>query len=225
MLLCGRRARPAGGKAPGPSSKPTILKKTLPGLFLLIASACGSATGEGRSSDFADRLVAAALERTNRPVRYNGSYREIAYPGGDVPDDVGVCTDLVIRSYRAVGIDLQKEVHEDMSGHFGEYPREWALPRPDPNIDHRRVLNLRTFFRRNGRELPVTSEPGDFPAGDLVTWRLPSGRPHIGIVTSRRSGDGRRPLIVHNIGKGPEVDDVLFKFPITGHYRYPGTNL
>ena len=166
------------------------------------------------------RLVEAAIARTRKRVRYDGGYRPIPYPGGDVPDGIGVCTDLVIRSYRALGIDLQKAVHEDMSTSFVAYPRIWGLTRPDPNIDHRRVPNLRVFLRRQGAAMDPTRVPSRYRAGDLVTWRLRNGLPHIGIVTNRRSGDGRRPLVAHNIGRGPVVDDALLRFPITGHYRY-----
>jgi hypothetical protein len=172
--------------------------------------------------DFVERLVEAALQRTRHHVVYDGRYRRIPYPGGDVPDSIGVCTDVVIRSYRMVGIDLQKEVHEDMSAAFAAYPKTWGMERPDPNIDHRRVPNLRAFFRRRGAALPVTRNPDDYRPGDLVTWMLPGNLPHIGIVTDRRSTDGRRPLIVHNIGSGPKLEDLLFAFPITGHYRYRG---
>ncbi|MEE9219891.1 MAG: DUF1287 domain-containing protein [Acidobacteriota bacterium] len=164
------------------------------------------------------------MERTNYEVRYDGSYRRIRYPGGDVPEDVGVCTDLIVRSFRAVGIDLQKEVHEDMSAHFSQYPRVWGLGKADPNIDHRRVLNLQTFFRRRGHELPVTDDPGDYLPGDLVTWMLPGDRTHIGMVIRQRSDGSNRPLIVHNIGRGPVTEDILFKYSITGHYRYHGTS-
>ncbi len=167
--------------------------------------------------DFTRQLVDAAVERTRHRVRYDGSYRRIPYPGGDVPDGVGVCTDVVIRSYRAAGIDLQREVHEDMTTVFSQYPALWGLRRPDPNIDHRRVPNLRAFFRRRGAELPVTAE---YLPGDVVTWKLASGRPHIGLVIDRRVADGTRPLIVHNVGAGPQVDDALLRYRLTGHYRY-----
>jgi uncharacterized protein YijF (DUF1287 family) len=166
-------------------------------------------------------LVAAAIERTNHEVRYDGSYRRIGYPGGDVPLDVGVCTDLVVRAYRAVGVDLQKLVHEDMSSAFSAYPALWGLSRPDPNIDHRRVPNLQTFLKRRGAELPISSNAGDYLLGDLVTWMLPGNLPHIGIVSGIRSASGH-PMVVHNIGRGPEIEDALFKFEITGHYRYLG---
>ncbi len=172
--------------------------------------------------DFTLQLVDAALERIHHRVAYDGSYRKIGYPGGDVPDHIGVCTDVVIRTYRAIGIDLQKTVHEDMSRNFATYPQIWGLDRPDSNIDHRRVPNLQTFFSRNGTTLPKSNDPEDYAPGDLVTWMLPGNLPHIGIVIDRRSIDGGRPLIVHNIGAGPKVGDVLFDFPITGHYRYEG---
>jgi hypothetical protein len=169
---------------------------------------------------FAQRLSAAAIERTAHPVRYVGAYVRIPYPGGDIPADTGVCTDEIIRAYRALGVDLQKEVHVDMKANFGRYPKIWGLRGPDTNIDHRRVPNLMTFFSRKGEKLPITPKPGDYQTGDLVTWDLGGGVPHIGIVVDRRSPDGRRPLIVHNIGAGPQMEDVLFSWTITGHYRY-----
>ena len=169
---------------------------------------------------FTDRLVKAALERTTHHVRYVPAYVQIQDPGGDVPSDTGVCTDEVIRSYRAVGIDLQKEVHEDMKAHFAVYPKAWGLSHPDTNIDHRRVPNLMTFFSRRGESLRRSNEPADYAPGDLVTWDLGGGIPHIGIVTDRRSSDGKRYMLVHNIGQGPKLEDVLFSWTITGHYRY-----
>ena len=174
--------------------------------------------------DHRARLVDAALERTHHSVTYDGSYRRIAYPGGDVPDDVGVCTDVVIRAYREIGIDLQRDVHEDMAGAFDAYPSIWGLTRPDPNIDHRRVPNLRTLFDRHGEKLDTSGDGADYAPGDLVTWTLPGNLPHIGIVVDRRSRDGARPLIVHNIGAGPRLEDMLFDYPITGHYRYDGVS-
>lgn len=167
------------------------------------------------------RLVAAALERTRHGVTYDGAYRRIRYPGGDVPANVGVCTDVVIRAYRVgLGVDLQKRVHEDMARAFARYPNNWGLRRPDPNIDHRRVPNLQVFLARHGRKLPATRDPGDYRPGDLMTWMVNGDLPHIGIVTDRRSADGERPLIVHNIGRGPKLEDMLFDYPVTGHYRY-----
>lgn len=167
----------------------------------------------------AKRLIAAAVAQTGMNVTYDGSYRRIAYPGGDVPETIGVCTDVIVRAYRTIGIDLQVKIHEDMRGNFEEYPKIWGLSAPDPNIDHRRVPNLQTFFHRAGAELPVTREVSDYPAGDLVTWMLPGNRPHIGIVIDAQSSEGV-PLVVHNIGRGPEIEDILFAYPITGHYRY-----
>lgn len=172
----------------------------------------------------ADALVKAAMTRIQHPVTYDGTYYRIDYPNGDVPKQVGVCTDVVIRSYRILGIDLQKEVHEDMRRHFSAYPskRIWGLTAPDPNIDHRRVPNLQVFFSRKGEKLPVTDDPDDYLPGDLVTWMIPGNLPHIGIVVADRSADGERPLIVHNIGRGPRMEDMLTHYPITGHYRYQG---
>jgi hypothetical protein len=162
------------------------------------------------------------VSQTTSKVEYDGSYRRIGYPGGDVPSNIGVCTDVVIRAYRAVQIDLQQQVHEDMRAAFDTYPKLWGLRSPDSNIDHRRVPNLQVFFRRKGAELPATRNPADYAAGDLVTWMLPGNLPHIGIVTGRRTSDGQRPMIVHNIGNGPELEDMLLRFPITGHFRYRG---
>lgn len=182
-----------------------------------------SAVAHSQSGDFASRLVGAAMERLSHQVTYDGSYRSLEYPGGDVPDDIGVCTDLVVRSYRAVGIDLQQVVHEEMNANFAVYPQIWGHDRPDTNIDHRRVPNLQVFFERQGEVLAASRDAADYAPGDLVTWMLPGNLPHIGIVVARRSADGRRPLVVHNIGSGPKLDDMLFDFPITGHYRYDGS--
>ena len=177
-----------------------------------------NAWGEGPR---AQRLVAAAIERTRHFVTYDGSYQRIAYPGGDVTAGRGVCSDVVIRAYRAgLGIDLQERVHEDMKQAFADYPAIWGLSRPDANIDHRRVANLEVFFSRHGQRLPVTRNADDYRPGDLVTWRLGGRLPHIGIVTDRRSPDGRRPLMAHNIGRGPKLEDMLLDHPIAGHFRY-----
>jgi len=166
-------------------------------------------------------VIDAAIEQTRHAVAYDPAYTRIAYPGGDVPADRGVCTDVVIRAYRAAGIDLQKEVHEDMRRAFGSYPKVWGLSRPDTNIDHRRVPNLMTFFKRRGAARPVTRDAEAYLPGDLVTWNLTSGVPHIGVVVDRKSEDGRRNLVVHNIGAGPQLEDVLFSWTVTGHYRFP----
>lgn len=198
------------------------LRTVVLGPVLVLASA-SIAPREGEPEAFGTRLVQAAVERTNHHVVYDGSYRSIPYPNGDVPDGIGVCSDLVIRAYRELGIDLQRDVHEEMTRHFEAFPQNWGLGRPDPSIDHRRVLNLQTFFARKGIVLPITDAADDYAAGDLVTWLVAGKLPHIGIVTQQKSTDGERPLIVHNIGRGPEVEDMLFSFPITGHYRYYGS--
>ena len=191
--------------------------------FLVLSLVTGAlAVAQNTPDPFSRALVSAALERTSHRVTYDGSYHRLDYPGGDVPDNIGVCTDVVIRTFRATGIDLQVLVHEDMLESFAEYPQLWGLRRPDRNIDHRRVPNLQTFFKRHGAELPTSEDAGDYQAGDLVTWMLPGNLPHIGIVVDGRSADGQRPLIVHNIGAGPKLEDVLYEFPITGHYRYRG---
>ncbi len=164
------------------------------------------------------QLVGAAREQTLRPGTYDGTYQRIAYPMGDVAPERGVCTDVVIRAYRVLGVDLQRLVHEDMRRNFPLYPKLWGLNRPDTNIDHRRVPNLQTYLRRVGASLPVAEGADRYSAGDLVTWMLPGNLPHIGIVSDRRSADGR-PLIIHNIGAGPKEEDALLVAPITGHYR------
>ncbi len=167
-------------------------------------------------------LVDAALERLSHKVKYDGRYVEIPFPWGDVPDNIGVCTDVVVRSYRKLGIDLQERVHSDMRSNFSQYPNlaKWDRIQADPNIDHRRVLNLRVFFARNGSALPITNSANDYLPGDLVTWDIMAGMPHIGIITDKVSHDKKRPLIVHNMGKGPKLEDILFTMKITGHYRY-----
>lgn len=174
-----------------------------------------------------ERLSFAALDRLRHRVIYDGRYIPIAYPNGDVPANIGVCTDTVIRSYRKLGIDLQRLVHEDMSRNFYAYPNlpKWGLSGPDPNIDHRRVHNLKTFFTRMGARLPVTNNPEDYRPGDLVTWSLGGDQEHIGVVVDIRSAtDPRRYMIVHNIDSGEKLEDFLFALPITGHFRYfPGT--
>src|SRR5687768_5380371 len=165
------------------------------------------------------RLVDAARQQTLAPVRYDGSYVRIGYPMGDVPADRGVCTDVVIRAYRGIGIDLQVLVHEDMRSNFERYPSHWGLRGPDPNIDHRRVPNLQAFLARAGATVERGDAAPDYRAGDLVTWVLPGNLPHIGIVSDRTAPDSSRPLVIHNIGAGAVEEDTLFAFPITGHYR------
>lgn len=170
--------------------------------------------------DFGRRLAAMALTQTRMRTTYDASYQRIAYPGGDVPPDKGVCADVVIRAYRGLGIDLQVLVHKDMVKAFARYPWRWGLKRTDTNIDHRRVPNLETFLQRHGSAVPVSAVAHDYKPGDLVSWTVGGSLPHIGIVSAHRSKDGVRPLIVHNIGEGTKLEDVLFEFPIVGHFRY-----
>lgn len=171
---------------------------------------------------FASRLVHAALDRPHQQVRYDPAYVKLDYPGGDVPADTGVCTDEVIRCYRTLGWDLQKLVHEDMKRAFSAYPKNWDLTAPDKNIDHRRVPNLQTFFKRQKASLPVTQNPADYLPGDLITCTVAGKLPHIALVVPAPDG-GPCPWIVHNIGQGPQYEDRLFEFPLTGHYRWhPG---
>jgi uncharacterized protein len=169
---------------------------------------------------FADRLANAALELTHEQVVYDPSYFKIPYPNGDVPANRGVCTDVVIRAYRRVGIDLQKEVHEDMKSNFNAYPKNWGLTTTDRNIDHRRVPNLMVYFKRKGTELPKSNMPNDYKPGDIVAWDLGNGLTHIGIVVLPKGQINNTPLIVHNIGNGQELSDCLFSWKIIGHYRY-----
>jgi hypothetical protein len=169
---------------------------------------------------FSDSLSDAALELTKQLVDYDPGYITIAYPNGDIPTNKGVCTDVIIRAYRKLGIDLQKEVHEDMSVNFGKYPKIWGLSRPDRNIDHRRVPNLMVFFTRHGSVKPITNNSIDYAPGDIVCWNLGGAVTHIGLVVNRKSADGKRHLIVHNIGGGQVLADCLFEYTIIGHYQY-----
>jgi len=170
--------------------------------------------------NFSEKLSEAAIALTKQNVTYDPSYFKITYPNGDVPSDKGVCTDVVIRAYRTLGIDLQQKVHEDMKNNFGLYPKNWGLTKTDKNIDHRRVPNLMIFFSRHGKNLGVARQPENYKPGDIVTWDLGRGITHIGIVVNKKSPDGIRYLIVHNIGRGQEISDCLFSFPIKGHTRY-----
>ena len=165
-------------------------------------------------------LSESALELTKQKVVYDPSYFSIDYPNGDIPSDKGVCTDVVIRAYRKIGIDLQKNVHEDMKSNFGVYPKIWGLKRTDKNIDHRRVPNLMTYFKRKGAEKPISDKAKDYLPGDIVCWNLGGAITHIGIVVDKKSADGKRNLIVHNIGGGQVLTDCLFDYKIIGHYRY-----
>jgi hypothetical protein len=193
-------------------------------LLAVLAAAQSNTVQSGAKQELLKRLVAAAIERTHHAVRYVPAYVKIPYPGGDVPDGTGVCSDEVIRAYRAVGVDLQKEVHEDMSQNFSLYPRKWKWRtlRPDTNIDHRRVPNLMVFFSRKGEVLDSSRRAEDYGPGDLVTWDLGGNVPHIGVVVDQKSAASGRYMLVHNIGQGPRMEDVLFNWKITGHYRYFG---
>jgi uncharacterized protein len=171
-------------------------------------------------SDFSQKLSDAAIELTFEHVIYDPSYFLIDYPNGDIPAGKGVCTDLLIRTYRKLGIDLQKLVHDDMMAYFDLYPKIWGLNRPDKNIDHRRVPNLMIFFSRFGTVKPKSLNSEAYVPGDIVCWDLGGNIPHIGIVVNKRSHDGKRYLIAHNIGRGQELSDCLFQYKIIGHYQY-----
>jgi len=203
---------------------------------LFIAAAAANVAGSGfalwpspSSADtppvesWADKLVKAAESQIGVTLRYDPAYRQIAYPGGDVPRVMGVCTDVIVRAYRdGLGLDLQKLVHDDMRKAFSAYPKLWGLTSTDANIDHRRVPNLRTFFERKGAALPVSTRSTDYEPGDVVSQILSNGRPHIGIVSQRMNDAGTAPLLIHNIGLGTRAEDVLFAMEIIGHYRYSG---
>jgi hypothetical protein len=171
-------------------------------------------------TNFYHKLSASALELTRQSVVYDPGYFKINYPNGDIPGDRGVCTDVIIRAYRKVGIDLQKEVHEDMVANFDQYPKIWGLTKTDKNIDHRRVPNLMIFFTRYGKVKTITNKHEDYLPGDIVCWNLGGGIKHIGIVINKKSEDGKRYLIVHNIGGGQVLADCLFEYKIIGHYQY-----
>ena len=213
--------------------KVPMMKKLLIIICLLLAAAIGAIlfspympyirqylpTGPYRTIEAGDNnLAVLARQQIGVTVEYNPSYEKLSYPGGDVPMERGVCTDVVIRALRLKGIDLQKEVHEDMSRHFSAYPKNWGLKRPDRNIDHRRVPNLQVYFTRRGWSLPVTDNPADYKPGDIVTCRVQSGRPHIMIVSDRATLSGI-PMVIHNLGNGTQENPQLFTFTLTGHYR------
>jgi len=195
-----------------------IMMKTLFKILVLVL-ALNSAIGQ---TSFYNQLADSALALTKQKVQYDSRYFRLDYPNGDVPANKGVCTDVVIRAYRKLGIDLQKEVHEDMAANFDAYPKNWGLTRPDKNIDHRRVPNLMTFFSRFGTVKSISEKPEDYLPGDIICWNLGGGITHIGIVSAKKSADGQRNLIVHNIGGGQVLEDCLFGFTIIGHYCYSG---
>lgn len=171
-------------------------------------------------NSFAEKLSNAAFSIIDKDIIYTPDYVSIKYPNGDVPPKTGVCTDVVIRAYRKLGIDLQKEVHEDMKANFSKYPKTWGLTKTDTNIDHRRVPNLEVFFERKGEKLKITENASDYKTGELITWMINGKLPHIGIVTHLKSDDGKRNLIVHNVGGGQVLQDCLFSYEIVGHYRF-----
>ena len=167
------------------------------------------------------KMLESAMKQTEITKNYDPSYIIISYPNGDIPPETGVCSDVVIRAFRNAGVDLQREVHEDMRENFSVYPKKWNLPKPDTNIDHRRVLNLRTFFERKGKSLPITQNSENYKPGDVVSWDLDGkGMTHIGVVSNIFNRNTKHYLIVHNIGAGTKAEDVLFNWKITGHFRY-----
>lgn len=192
-----------------------------PSLLILSLVALTLTTGCKQKSRPSDPVVEAARRQIGVTVEYNPAYEKLAYPGGDVPRQLGVCTDVVIRALRdARGFDLQQAVHEDMKANFDAYPKLWDLKSTDSNIDHRRVPNLQTYFKRMGWEMKISSDPDDYQPNDLVTCKVDSGRPHIMIVSDRCTSKGV-PLVIHNLGRGTQEQDVLFTWKLTGHYRLP----
>ncbi|MDX6190192.1 DUF1287 domain-containing protein [Flavobacterium sp. Fl-318] len=200
-------------------------------LFLLIISySCQqkkeskiiSLTSNQAIKKFEEKLSDAAISIIDPTIEYDPAYFSIPYPNGDVPKNKGVCTDVIIRSYRKLGIDLQKEVHENMIANFSAYPNleKWGMTKTDPNIDHRRVPNLEVYFERKGQKLNISQDPSAYKTGEIVTWMINGKLPHIGIVTNKKSKDGKRNLIVHNVGGGQVLEDCLFNYEIVGHYKY-----
>jgi uncharacterized protein YijF (DUF1287 family) len=181
--------------------------------MLTICSAIGQ-------TSFYNQLADSAFVLINERVQYDPSYFRIDYPNGDIPKNKGVCTDVIIRAYRKLGIDLQKEVHEDMAANFDKYPKKWGLNHPDKNIDHRRVPNLMTFFTRKGTIKQISQASKEYQPGDIVCWDLGGGITHIGIVSRKKTHAGQRYLIIHNIGAGHILEDCLFKYKIIGHYKF-----
>jgi uncharacterized protein len=188
--------------------------------FTTISGLTLAQTRARSSSEAIKKLLDSAREQSTITKSYDPRYVQIAYPGGDVPRETGVCSDVIIRALRAVDIDLQKKVHEDMAKNFVVYPRKWNLARPDTNIDHRRVPNLMMYFSRAGKALPIVENAQHFQAGDIVAWDLGAGQTHIGIASDVRKLFAQRSLIFHNIGAGVQHEDVLFKWRVIGHYRY-----
>lgn len=188
--------------------------------FLLLALGLMPLHAPAQGTDTGSKIVTAARKQVGVTLSYDPAYVTLTYPGGDVPKERGVCTDVVVRALReGLTQDLQKLVHEDMRGNFSAYPKNWGLSRPDKNIDHRRVPNLQAFFKRRGYAVPVSKDPTDFKPGDLVTCTVPPNLPHVMIVSDKKTSGGV-PLVIHNIGRGAQEEDVLFTYPHTGHYRW-----
>jgi len=185
-----------------------------------------SFTAKRTTNTFEEKLSEAAISIIDPSIDYDPAYFSIKYPNGDIPENKGVCTDVIIRCYRKLNIDLQKEVHEDMAANFSEYPnlKKWGMTKTDTNIDHRRVPNLEVFFGRKGTKLSVSKDPKDYKTGEIVTWMINDKLPHIGIITNKKSEDGKRNLIVHNVGDGQVLEDCLFEYKIVGHYSFTNLN-
>jgi uncharacterized protein len=196
----------------------TACQPTLPTASVTQQAEPRSSTVVAIASPQIQTVVDSALAQIGVTKTYDPAYVALDYPNGDVPVSTGVCTDVVIRALRSVGLDLQKAVHEDMQANFAAYPRDWGLNAPDANIDHRRVPNLMTYFERQGKALPISDQAAHYQPGDLVTWDLGGGQWHIGIVSNQQAPSGNL-MIVHNIGSGTQLDDILFRWPILGHYR------
>lgn len=199
------------------------MKKIFTSLFftLILTTPLFAQDLEEGEAEFLNKLSEAAIKLTKTEVTFDPSYFVIEYPNGDIPSHLGVNADVIIRAYRKVGIDLQEKVHKDMKDNFEEYPKFWGATETDTNIDHRRVPNLQTFFKRKGKTLDIDENNGSYQPGDIVTWILPDGVNHIGIVTEKKSPYGT-PLVVHNSNSGQRLQNILFHFKITGHYRYTG---
>ncbi len=191
------------------------LKRVLAGMFVMFMLGLSYCYG---ALPTASALVAKAREQIGVTTSYDPAYRKMVYPGGDVSPETGVCSDVVVRAFRKLGIDLQKDVHEDMEKAFADYPHKWGLKRPDSNIDHRRVPNLMKFFERRGWAVNSSNKTTDYKPGDVVAWDLGSGVTHIGLVSDRQTSEAT-PLVIHNIGAGTKEEDVLFRFKVIGHYR------
>jgi uncharacterized protein YijF (DUF1287 family) len=201
---------------------PITRRAALPFGLLCLAMPVAMAQETPDAPDWRTKLVDAAREQIGVTTLYDPTYVRLNYPGGDVAQERGVCTDVVVRAYRrAFDLDLQRLVHEDMAANFAAYPKIWGLKAPDRNIDHRRVPNLAVFFGRRGISLPVSQDPADYSPGDLVTQMLAPNVPHIAIVSSNRSAEvPERALVIHNIGRGAQEEDTLFAFEQTGHFRF-----